>query len=160
MAKILMAFLISVFVLSNQAFAHCQIPCGIYGDELRFDLIKEHLATVEKAMQQINTLPDQSPVNYNQIIRWTMAKEDHTAKIDEIITQYFLTQRIKLNVAGDTSEKEKYLRSLTLLHEMLVYSMKSKQTTDVSNIAKLRELTDAFYLVYFGADHKRHEHKE
>ena len=30
------------------ALAHCQIPCGIYGDKLRIDLMMEDAATIEK----------------------------------------------------------------------------------------------------------------
>jgi len=34
-------------------WAHCEIPCGIYGDEARFAAIAEDLTTIEKAMTQI-----------------------------------------------------------------------------------------------------------
>ncbi len=29
---------------------HCQVPCGIYGDKMRVDMMMEDLATIEKAM--------------------------------------------------------------------------------------------------------------
>jgi len=38
-----------------------------------------------------------------------------------------------------------------LLLEMLVYSMKAKQTTDLSNVEKLKSLLAEFRTVYFQA---------
>jgi nickel superoxide dismutase len=49
---------------------------------------------------------------------------------------------------------EKYTTHLTLLHEMLVYSMKSKQTTDLGYIEKMRATLDKFEDAYF------HSHKK
>ncbi|MFT5234211.1 MAG: nickel superoxide dismutase [Candidatus Krumholzibacteriia bacterium] len=42
--------LISGLSLSNssQAYAHCQIPCGIYNDHARVQQMLEDVATVEK----------------------------------------------------------------------------------------------------------------
>ena len=50
--------------------AHCEIPCGIYDDQLRADLIAEHSTTIEKSMKKIVELSKQNPVNYNQLIHW------------------------------------------------------------------------------------------
>ena len=35
------------------AQSHCQIPCGIYGDDARFEELAEHIRTIEKSMAQI-----------------------------------------------------------------------------------------------------------
>jgi nickel superoxide dismutase len=78
-----------------------------------------------------------------------MNKEDHANKIQEIVTQYFMTQRVKpLAPDADDVAKEKYVKQLTLLHEMLVYAMKAKQTTDTANTDKLRELVHDFSHLY------------
>jgi len=79
----------------TSAMAHCEVPCGIYDDQARTDMIAEHITTIEKAMKQITALSGQSPVNYNQAVRWVMTKEEHATKIQTIVSQYFLTQRIK-----------------------------------------------------------------
>ena len=78
-----------------QLWAHCEIPCGIYGDELRFSMIEENIATVEKSMKKIVELSGDD-ANANQVARWVDNKEKHADDIREIVTQYFLTQRIKL----------------------------------------------------------------
>jgi len=57
-----------ILVPAAPAAAHCQIPCGIYDDELRVQLIEEHITTVEKSMNQIVALGKASPVDYNQLV--------------------------------------------------------------------------------------------
>ena len=68
------------FFLSN-ADAHCEIPCGIYDDELRTKLIAEHSTTIEKSMKQIIELSKANSVDYNQLSRWVSNKEAHATKI-------------------------------------------------------------------------------
>jgi nickel superoxide dismutase len=123
--------------------AHCQIPCGIYDDQLRANLIAEHATTIEKSMQQIIDLGKANPVNYNQIVRWVSNKELHATKIQDIVSEYFLTQRIK-------PDQKKYNEKLTVLHKMLLAAMKCKQTTDVSNVKELRGHLKEFEVLYFG----------
>ena len=129
------------------AGAHCEIPCGIYDDELRTKQIAEDATTIEKSMKQIMELSKASPVNYNQMVRWTNNKEIHADKIQHIVSQYFMTQRIK-------PDAEKYAEKLSVLHRMLIYAMKCKQTTDLENVAKLRALLKEFETLYFGRSHR------
>ena len=131
-----------IFFSAANAAAHCEIPCGIYDDSLRIKIIAEHLTTIEKSMKNIVELSRQAPVNYNQLVRWISNKEEHAAKIQHIVSQYFMTQRIKLD-AKDYSEK------LSVLHKILVYAMKCKQTTDLTHIATLRSLLKEFETLYF-----------
>jgi nickel superoxide dismutase len=130
-----------VFFISNAA-AHCEIPCGIYDDQLRTKLIAEHASTIEKSMKQIMEL-SKDPVNYNQLVRWVSNKESHATKIQDIVSQYFMTQRIK-------PDQKQYTEKLTVLHKMLLAAMKCKQTTDVSHVNDLRTLLKNFELLYFG----------
>ena len=48
--------LLSVFLLPVLVGAHCEIPCGIYGDEGRFALLLENATTIEKSMNEINKI--------------------------------------------------------------------------------------------------------
>ena len=129
-----------------QLWAHCEIPCGIYGDELRFSMIEENIATVEKSMKKIVELSGDD-ANANQVARWVNNKEKHADDIREIVTQYFLTQRIKLP-SPESGAQAAYKNKLALLHQMLVYAMKCKQTTDTANVDKLRELAQEFKQAY------------
>ena len=129
--------------------AHCEIPCGIYADSVRISLIKEHITTIEKSMNQINEISKSANPNYNQLVRWVTNKEEHAKKIQEIVSQYFLHQRIKPveETSGDVYAK--YQKHLQLLHHMLVFSMKCKQTTDLGFTEKLKATVADFEKAYF-----------
>ena len=145
MKKILLQIIVGcffIFILSIQAYAHCEIPCGIYDDEMRIKIINEHIVTVEKSMKQIIELEKDEHHNSNQLVRWIMNKEHHADEIQEIVSQYFMTQRIKLDM-------QNYEKQLGLLHQMLIYSMKCKQTTDLNNVNKLKRIIDDFEALYF-----------
>ena len=122
--------------------AHCQIPCGIYDDRMRIHMMEEHVATIEKSMKELLKSPNQ-----NQTVRWVLNKEEHSEKLGEIVTYYFMAQRIKPGCAD-------YARKLSQLHEILVYAMKAKQTVDLANVEKLKELINDFELSYMGEAHK------
>jgi nickel superoxide dismutase len=128
---------------------HCEVPCGIYGDSLRIALISEHIRTVEKASKQIEEISAASPVNYNQLVRWVTNKEKHAEEIQDIVSQYFLHQRIKLTDATDKEKYTKYLHQLESLHKISVYAMKSKQGTDQDNIDNLKAAVEDFEGLYF-----------
>lgn len=155
--KILFLMIASLMLLAlnnRKSFAHCEIPCGIYEDTLRIELIKEHITTIEKSMNMINKLTKEEKKNYNQIVRWVNNKEEHAKKLQDIVSQYFLHQRIKPTSPENKEMYEKYIERLTLLHELLVYSMKAKQTTDLTYIDKLNKTINAFEKSYFHT----HEH--
>jgi len=129
-----------LFITSFVA-AHCEIPCGIYDDEARMGLLAEHITTMEKSMKTIMDLQNTQPLNYNQLVRWIMNKENHADAFQEIVSQYFMTQRIK-------TDMNNYNKILTVLHRMLVYAMKCKQTTDLSHIETLRTLLKELQTLY------------
>jgi len=144
------------FVLAQVAFAHCQVPCGIYDDGMRCDMIEEHITTIERAMKSIEHLSGEEKPNSNQIVRWVTTKDAHAQAIQSIASEYFMTQKLK-PVAETDAAREKYVRQLTILHEMLVYAMKAKQTTDLQYVDRLRDVLKTFRAAYFD-DAKAHEH--
>jgi nickel superoxide dismutase len=105
-------------------------------------MILEHISTIEKSMNEILNIEKNEHHNSNQLIRWIMNKEHHADELQEIVTQYFMTQRIKI-------DSKDYDKKLAILHQILIYSMKCKQTTDLSNIEKLRNLLKEFQALYF-----------
>ena len=131
-------------LVSAYAWAHCEIPCGIYDDQMRIQMIQEHITTIEKSLNQIAELSGQTPVNYNQLSRWVANKEHHANEIQAIVSQYFMTQRIKPGA-------ESYEKKLAVLHKMLLAAMRCKQTTELANVNELRSLTVEFGGLYFGS---------
>jgi nickel superoxide dismutase len=142
--------LLSAVVFASLAYSHCQIPCGIYNDQMRFDMIAEHITTIEKSMKLITELSNQDKPNMNQIVRWVNNKDNHADEMSHIITYYFMAQRVTLPPQGDVEAYNEYVRKLVLLHEMLVYAMKTKQTTDLADVEKLRSSLGKFQEAYFG----------
>merc|ERR1712194_423471 len=63
---------------------HCQVPCGIFDDPKLVAEVKEAIATIKKAMVQINAL------NINQMTRWVNTKEEHATKIIHLMSDYCL----------------------------------------------------------------------
>jgi nickel superoxide dismutase len=124
--------------------AHCQVPCGIYDDEARFQMLAEHVTTMEKAMKEIAALSAQVPVNYNQVVRWVMNKEKHAEEFSEILSYYFLAQRLKPVAADDKDAHAAYLAQLEMVHRLTVGAMKAKQTVDLAHIQELRDLLAKF----------------
>ena len=135
---------------------HCQVPCGIYGDSMRIDMLMEDSATIEKGMKQIAEL-EASGGAANQLVRWIMTKDEHASKIQETVASYWLAQRIKAPADGaDAAATEKYHTQLTLLHGITVAAMKCKQTTDVAHVEKLRSLAREFSGTYFSKEDLKH----
>lgn len=133
---------------SGIAFAHCQIPCGIYDDQMRVDMIAEDIATIEKSIKSIIQLSQEKTPDYNQLVRWVNNKEHHADHIKEVVTEYFMCQRVA-PVAPDNAAYATYVLQVTLLHQLNVYAMKAKQGTDAAVVEKLRALLDQFSKSYF-----------
>ncbi len=146
--KLLLLLACCLLVPAAPLWAHCEIPCGIYGDEARFAALAEDLTTIEKSMQQIAELAGQSDAqSANQLARWVAAKEEHANRIQHVVSQYFMTQRLKEVEEGDEA-RAAYTEKLVLLHQMLRGAMKCKQTVDVEEVEKMRTLLHEFKHAY------------
>ena len=140
--KILLLVMLSIPFASIDLTAHCQVPCGVYGDTARFTQILEDQTTISKAIAQINDLAGKKDgKSANQLARWVSTKEDHANKIQKIIAEYFLTQRIK-------SSSDKYNELLKGAHSVMVAAMKCKQGTDSKSSDALKTAIENFQTVY------------
>ena len=105
-----------LFCAVSPLWAHCEVPCGIYGDEARFSAIAEDVMTIEKAMGKIAELATKMDgQSANQLSRWVSTKEEHANKIQQVVAQYFMTQRLKAPAADDKNVTER-----NGLHESVV----------------------------------------
>jgi nickel superoxide dismutase len=107
-------------------------------------------------MKKVNELSTDFSKHTNQVIRWVQNKEQHADKFTEILTQYFLSQRIKAN-----KDEVKYVNHLKLIHHLMVLSMKSKQSTDLEITSKMKKTLAKFEASYFNKKALKHlkEHK-
>jgi len=133
-----------VFVPVAVVMAHCEVPCGIYGDQRRFEEMLEDGATISKAIDSIRELSTKSDANSrNQLARWVATKESHATNTQHIIAQYFMAQRIK-------SDGEGYEGKLISAHKVLVAAMKCKQSAEPATAIALEGAIKAFHRVYEG----------
>lgn len=142
----LAALVLSLLALgsSSVADAHCEVPCGIYADQLRFESMVEDATTIEKAMGQIEALAGKTDgQSMNQLVRWVSTKEEHATKTQHVIAQYFMTQRLK-------PTGEDYVKKLTSAHAVMVAAMKCKQTTNKLAATALTDAIKAFHAAYEG----------
>ena len=129
--------LIAAVLITNTGFSHCQIPCGIYGDDARFTAMLEDVTTLHKSVKMIND----TSTNKNQLVRWVVNKEHHADHIMDQCLNYFLAQRIKDSQAD-------YAVRLAAVHKIIVLSMKAKQTADAQVITDLEGAIKAFQAIY------------
>ena len=146
----MLRFCLSIAIVSLSAtiaLAHCQVPCGIYGDQLRFQQMLEDEQTISKAQVTINELTggeiDAQAVN--QMVRWTTTKEDHATRIQNTIAEYFLAQRIK-------PDNEKYTAQLKAAHGVMIAAMKAKQSADPATAKTLEKAIFDLYRAYEGKE--------
>ncbi len=129
------------------AAAHCQVPCGIYDDQIRFVQMLEDEHTISKAQLQLHELHggEVDPQAINQMGRWVQTKEDHATNIQNTITHYFLAQRIK-------SSSPDYVKQLTAAHAVIVNAMKCKQSADPDTAKALEKSIFDLYRAYEGKE--------
>ena len=144
----------ALLMITTQLHAHCQIPCGVYDDTMRVKMIEEHTLTILKSMNYISS--NQNDLEQqNQVARWIINKEEHAQEIQNIVSEYFLTQRIKLKDNSKES-KDLYHAQLAVLHSILVDAMKCKQTIDSNMTTSLLENLNKFVNLYFDEHGKKH----
>ncbi len=133
---------------AERAAAHCQVPCGIYGDQRRFDSMLEDAETIAKAITQIGELSGtHDATGHNQLARWVTTKEQHATSVQETIAAYFLAQRIK-------ADSPSYVDQLKASHAVVVAAMKTKQAADPATADALTKAIKAYYKVYTGKDYQ------
>lgn len=131
-----------LLAIPGSVLSHCQIPCGIYDDHARVQLMLEDNRTILKAVKLINELSGKNdPQSQNQLVRWIMNKEKHAQNIISVISDYFLTQRVKPDQAD-------YVERLKKHHAVIVAAMKTKQNADVEYSLALEKAIQALEAYY------------
>ena len=143
------AYAFATLLTASSLSAHCQVPCGIFSDELKFSELEEHVVTIEKSARLISELSakeDLTANDYQQLVRWTTNKETHAQKIIDEAANYFLAQRIK-------TDTDHYADKIKILHHIIVHAMKTKQSAGKNATAKLTESIAAFKDLYLDHPH-------
>ena len=97
---------------------HCQVPCGIFDDPKLVSELREACATIEKAMAQITELYGkmaEGPLVINQMTRWVNTKEEHCAKIIDLVANC-VEIKILRRVCAESSRRPRAPDALVDVH--------------------------------------------
>lgn len=123
--------------MQGTLLSHCQLPCGIYHDDMVFDQIDQYIETMYKGITVINDSKFTTPRERNETIRWVVLKEEESNEMARLITKYFLQQKIELN---DPNLEEK----LKSAHKLLFLLVAIKQNTDRKIVIEFAEVWEKF----------------
>jgi nickel superoxide dismutase len=138
--KWLIGLLLSVCVY-GQLSAHCQMPCGIYHDEMVFDLIDQFVETTVKAISVLQDNKFATVQERNTFVRWVVQKDKEADEVANLIMTYFLQQKIKPG-------EEKTIKRVLSAHQLLVYLVQIKQTVDLKAVNDFYEEWERFKLMF------------
>lgn len=141
MRRLFALFVGSVLLAPCYLCTHCQLPCGIYHDDLRFASLEEDVQTLSKAIVEIKANGGGSPLENNQLVRSVNLKDEYSDKIAQTITFYFLQQRL-------TPNQENLDPLLRSAFNILVLARKVKASVDPNLISQLQEQITQFKKLY------------
>jgi nickel superoxide dismutase len=139
--KILFTGIVCSILSQAHIAAHCQMPCGIYHDEMVFDQIDQYVETMVKCVSVLEDDKFKTIQDYNVATRWIMEKETASNDIADVITIYFLQQKIKPG-EEDTTKR------LISAHKLLFYLVQIKQLVDLRAVNDFYEEWEKFKLMF------------
>jgi nickel superoxide dismutase len=139
--KILFSGASCLFGFQMALFSHCQMPCGIYHDDMVYDQIDQYVETMAKGISVLTEDKFETTQQQNTFIRWVMLKEKASDEIAELITKFFLQQKIK---PGEDETAKRVISA----HKMLFYLVGVKQTVDLKVLNDFYEEWERFKLMF------------
>lgn len=121
--------------------AHCQMPCGIYHDGMVFDQIDQYVETMVKGVTVLQENEFKTYQERNEFVRWVHNKERMSNECADLLTTYFLQQKIKPN-EPDTAQK------LESCHKLLFTLVQIKQTVDLKAVSAFDNEWEKFKLFF------------
>ncbi len=121
--------------------AHCQMPCGIYHDDMVYDQLDQFVETVYKGISVMNESHFTTPKERNEFCRWVTEKENSCNEAANLITVYFLQQKIK-------PDEEDTVKRLKSAHKLLFLLVGIKQNSDLDFVKQFNEEWEKFKLMF------------
>lgn len=129
------------FLYAGSIGAHCQMPCGIYHDDMVYDQIDQYVETMYKAISILKEDRNATPHDKNEFVRWVMQKEKASDEMAQLFTVYFLQQKIK---PGESDTEKR----LTSAHKLLFFLVAIKQNTDLKFVEDFGDEWEKFKLMF------------
>lgn len=127
--------------------SHCQMPCGIYHDDMVYDQIDQYAETMYKCSAELNSDNSNTVKDRQQFVRWVIQKEKASDDVSILITTYFLQQKIKPDEA-DTPKR------LALAHKLLFLIVQIKQNCDAKFVHEFMEAWEQFKHMFHRQDYE------
>jgi nickel superoxide dismutase len=129
--------------------AHCQMPCGIYHDDMVFDEIDQYVETMYKAVSVLKENKFDTANEKNQFIRWVMTKDEASSAIVERLSQYFLQQKIK-----PAENDEDTLKKVTTIHKLMFLVVQIKQHVNIEIVKEFKNEWEKLKVLLHGKDYE------
>ena len=133
--------IVSTLSLSSLINAHCQMPCGIYHDDMVYDQIDQYTETMYKGVSVLNDSKFATVKDRNEFVRWVMEKESASDEVASILTKYFLQQKIKPG-EPDTTKR------IVAVHKLLFLLVAIKQNASLEFVKEFTKEWDQFKLMF------------
>lgn len=121
--------------------AHCQMPCGIYHDDMVYDQIDQYVETMYKGVSVLKNSKFSDVRERNEFVRWVLQKEKASDDVAMLLTQYFLQQKIK---AGEPDTAKR----LVAVHNLLFDLVCIKQNADLKFVEDFSTEWEKFKLMF------------
>ena len=137
--KIILRFLLGFVLIEKTAYAHCDIPCGIYDPYL----VQRAAHTIIRMTQLLTEIkPEDDLKSDHSIARITKVKEDHSNILEE-----------ELETLRNDYFKEEHFKEYPKLNDLFVQVLKSsakaRQNIDMTSaqetLAKVQEIAEIFF---------------
>ncbi|CCB85783.1 MULTISPECIES: superoxide dismutase [Ni] [Parachlamydia] len=122
-------------------YSHCQMPCGIYHDNMIYDQIDQYVETMVKGITVLTDNKFTTLHDKNEFVRWIMTKETESNKVSELITTYFLQQKIK-------PDEEDSTKKVVMAHRLLFLIVGIKQNIDIKMVKNFQDQWEKFKLLF------------
>lgn len=139
--------LLAMLCCQGELISHCQMPCGIYHDDMVYDQIDQYVETMYKGISVLSNSKFSDAKERNEYIRWVILKEKASDEVASLLTQYFLQQKIKVGEA-DTPKR------LTAVHNLLTDLVVIKQNVDLKFVEDFSTEWEKFKLMFHRAGYE------
>jgi hypothetical protein len=141
----------SLLIYASPVSAACETSCSdLVDDDSAFARIQENISALEAETVQIQQWQADPIANMLSIAQAINRKTQYANAVREVLTDYFLYQRLQPSEDVLGSEYQSYAARLGLFHQALNAAVLTKENADPSAIQDLQHKVEAFKNHFLG----------
>lgn len=148
MRKKVFTLIFATVLTGGKLFAHCQMPCGIYHDEIPYNRINQYVETIYKGISILDDNKFASIKEKNEYVRWIIQKDTSSDEVAAIITKYFLQQKIK-------PDEPDSVKKLVSAHKLLFGLVEIKQNINIESVKSFSAEWEKFKEMFHRAGYEK-----